>query len=172
MGVTDMTVRHYLDILSQAFLVRVLKPWHENISKRQVKSPKVYVRDSGVLHALLELPDLRALTGHPKAGPSWEGFCIEQVITRLGATPQQCFFWATQQGAELDLLVVRGTRRTGFELKLSSAPTLTPSMTIAVNDLGLDELLVLHRGPDAYPLGPKVKAVPAARLVRTDFPKS
>ena len=164
MGVTDMTVRRYLDILAQAFLVRVLKPWHENISKRQVKSPKVYLRDSGVLHTLLDLENGRALSGHPKAGPSWEGFCIEQLICRLKAEPAQCFFWATQQGAELDLLVVKGTRRTGYELKHSSAPTLTPSMRIAVNDLRLDELVVVHRGADTFRLAPKIRAVPARSL--------
>ncbi|MHB8873640.1 MAG: ATP-binding protein [Myxococcaceae bacterium] len=165
MGVTDMTVRHYLDILAQAFLVRVLKPWHENIGKRQVKSPKVYLRDSGVLHALLDIETARSLSGHPKAGPSWEGFCIEQLVARLGAEPHQCFFWATQQGAELDLLIIKGARRFGYELKLSSAPTLTPSMRIAVDDLRLDELLVIHRGTDAFRLAPKIRAVPASRLV-------
>lgn len=164
MGVTDMTVRHYLDILSQAFLVRVLKPWHENIGKRQVKAPKVYLRDSGVLHALLDLTDLRALTGHPRAGASWEGFCVEQVVDLLGAEAHQCYFWATHQGAELDLLIARGTKRTGFEFKLTSAPALTPSMRTAVADLRLDELVVVHRGPDAFQMAPKVRALPASRL--------
>ena len=165
MGVTDMTIRHYVDILAQAFLVRVLKPWHENISKRQVKSPKVYLRDSGVLHALLDIETARGLSGHPKVGPSWEGFCIEQVIDRLGAEPHQCFFWATQQGAELDLLIVKGGRRVGYELKLGSAPILRPSMRIAVEDLHLDELLVIHRGADAFRLAPKIRAVPATSIV-------
>jgi uncharacterized protein len=164
MGVTDMTVRRYLDILAQTFLVRVLKPWHENISKRQVKSPKVYVRDSGVLHALLDIETAKALSGHPKVGPSWEGFCIEQLIATLGVEPRQCFFWATQQGAELDLLVLKGTRRTGYELKLNSAPTLTPSMRIAVEDLRLDELVVVHHGTDTFRLAPKIRAVPASAL--------
>jgi predicted AAA+ superfamily ATPase len=145
--------------------VRVLKPWHENISKRQVKSPKVYLRDSGILHSLLDIDSARALSGHPKAGPSWEGFCVEQLIARLRADPAQCYFWATQQGAELDLLIVKGARRTGYELKLSSAPALTPSMRIAVQDLGLDELIVVHRGADAFTLAPKVRAVPARTLL-------
>jgi predicted AAA+ superfamily ATPase len=164
MGVTDMTVRHYLDLLSQAFMVRVLKPWHENLGKRQVKSPKVYLRDSGILHSLLDIESARGLSGHPKAGPSWEGFCIEQLIATLRADPSQCYFWATQQGTELDLLVVAGTRRTGYELKLSSAPTITPSMRIAVQDLGLDELVVVHRGADAFALAPKIRAIPASSL--------
>jgi predicted AAA+ superfamily ATPase len=164
MGVTDMTVRRYLDLLAQTFQVRVLKPWHENIGKRQVKSPKVYLRDSGILHSLLDIESARALSGHPKAGPSWEGFCIEQLIARLRVDAHQCYFWATQQGAELDLLVVTGARRTGYELKLSSAPTITPSMRIAVQDLGLDELVVVHRGADAFALAPKIRAVPASTL--------
>jgi predicted AAA+ superfamily ATPase len=164
MGVTDMTVRHYLDLLAQTFLVRVLKPWHANIGKRQVKSPKVYLRDSGVLHSLLDIDSARGLSGHPKAGPSWEGFCIEQLITGLRVDPGQCFFWATHQGAELDLLVVRGTRRTGYELKLSSAPMLTPSMRIAMHDLELEELVVVHRGVETFPLAPRIRAVPASSL--------
>jgi predicted AAA+ superfamily ATPase len=164
MGVSDMTVRHYLDILSQVFLVRLLRPWHENISKRQVKSPKVYVRDSGVLHALLDIDSSKALSGHPRAGASWEGFCLEQIISTQVLEPSQCFFWASQQGAELDLLVVRGTQRLGFEMKLTSAPRMTPSMRIALEDLKLDQLFVVHSGDDAYRLGSQVRAVPAMQI--------
>ena len=164
-GVSDATVRHYLDLLSATFVVRQLAPWHENISKRQVKSPKVYVEDSGLLHTLLDIQTPDQLERHPKVGASWEGFCLGQVIQHLGAKPQECFFWATHAGAELDLLVVRGAERRGFEFKRTAAPSLTPSMRIAVEDLNLDSLEVVHAGGDAFPLARNVRAVPLARLL-------
>jgi predicted AAA+ superfamily ATPase len=114
-GVADTTVRGYLDLLTSALVVRQLPPWHENISKRQVKAPKVYIADSGVLHSLLDLTTLDDLNGHPKVGASWEGFVLKEVIRRLGARREECYFWATHGGAELDLLVVRGKKRWGFE---------------------------------------------------------
>jgi predicted AAA+ superfamily ATPase len=160
LGVADTTVRSYADLLQQTFMIRLLPPWHENISKRQVKAPKLFLRDSGILHTLLDLRDERAVRGHPRAGASWEGFCIEQLIEHLGADERECFFWATQQGAELDLLVVRGGRRLGFELKLSSAPALTPSMRISMADLSLDRLYVLHTGPHEWQLAKGIRAVP------------
>jgi predicted AAA+ superfamily ATPase len=164
MGVADTTVRHYCDLLRQTFMVRLLAPWHENLSKRQVKAPKLYLRDTGVLHTLLGLPDMRSVRAHPHAGASWEGFCIEQLIEQLGAGERECYFWATQQGAELDLLVVRGTRRYGFELKLSSAPGLTPSMRISKKDLGLDSLDVIHPGPNTWQLAEGIRAVSISEL--------
>jgi len=166
MAVSDMTVRHYLDLLVGTFVTRTLLPWHENIGKRQVKAPKVYVRDSGLLHALLEISDLRHLDGHPKVGASWEGFCIEALIVHLRAAPSQCFFWATHGGAELDLLVVEGARRRGFEIKRTAAPSLTSSMRIAMEDLHLESLDVIHAGgQDVFPLAPRVRAVPILRML-------
>jgi hypothetical protein len=167
LGASDMTVRHYADLLTQTFMVRLLQPWHENLSKRQVKSPKVYLRDSGILHSLLDIRDVHSLRGHPKAGASWEGFCLEQVARHLGADERECFFWATHQGAELDLLVVRGSSRLGFEFKLNSAPALTASMRVALQDLRLDRLDVVHPGPETFAIAPKVRALALADLARS-----
>jgi predicted AAA+ superfamily ATPase len=166
LAVSDMTVRHYADLLAQTFMVRLLAPWHENISKRQVKSPKVYIRDSGLLHALLDVRDLRALRGHPKVGASFEGYCLEQCTRHLGADDSECFFWATHQGAELDLLVVRGGRRMGFEFKLNSAPGMTPSLRIALEDLKLDHIDVVHPGPQTFDIAPHVRALALVDLGR------
>ncbi len=163
-GVSDKTVRSYLDVLESTFVVRQLQPWHENLSKRQVKAPKVYVRDSGLLHALLGLGTEHDLLAHPKLGASWEGFTMGQVIRRLGAEPRECFFWATHGGAELDLLVVRGNVRRGFEFKRTSAPRRTRSMTIAMRDLKLDHLDVVHAGDAAFPVGDRMRAVPIEAL--------
>lgn len=165
MGVSDHTVRHYVDVLAQSFVVRLLPPWHESISKRQVKAPKVWVADSGLLHALLDVDSFSALERHPKCGASFEGHCLEQVTRRLRARPEQCFFWATQAGAELDLLIVRGSERRGFEVKYSDAPALTPSMRAAVVDLKLDSLEVLYPGKRTYSLDERVRAVPLGRLL-------
>ncbi|MGB3561638.1 MAG: ATP-binding protein [Thermoanaerobaculia bacterium] len=164
-GVTDKTVRHYLDILSAALVVRLLPPWHANVGKRQVKSPKVYIRDSGILHALLGIGDRRDLDRHPKVGASWEGLMLEQVIEQLGARPEECFFWATHSGAEIDFLWVRGRRRWGFEFKLTSAPKLTHSAMTALDVLGLQKLYVVHAGSATFPLHRKVTAIAAARLL-------
>ncbi|MBL9079643.1 MAG: ATP-binding protein [Planctomycetes bacterium] len=163
-GVADTTVRRYLDLLTATFLVRQLRPWHENLAKRQVKSPKVYLADSGLLHAVLGLRDHRDLQRHPKVGASWEGFLLEQVIAHLGAAPDECYFWATYAGAELDLLVVRGKRRIGFEFKYTEAPSVTPSMQVAKADLCLDDLVVLHGGSKSWPMADGIRAVAAARL--------
>ncbi len=165
LGTGDHTARRYLDLLSQTFVVRVLRPWHENLGKRQVKAPKVYIADSGMAHALLGIETREELTGHPKVGATWEGFLLAQVIRRLGARPDECFFWATHQGAELDLLVVRGKRRLGFEFKLAEAPGLTASMHIAQHDLKLDHLTVVHGGRENWSLSAKASAVSAAGLI-------
>ena len=164
-GVADTTVRNYLDLLTAALVVRQLPPWHENISKRQVKAPKVYIADSGLLHALLGIGTEMELDAHPKVGASWEGFALEEVIRRLGARREECFFWATHAGAELDLLVVRGRDRLGFEAKRTVAPRLTPSMRTALTDLKLQRLDVLHAGDHTFPLAPRVRAVALARLL-------
>ncbi len=163
-GVADTTVRNYLDALSATFVVRQLQPWHENLAKRQVKSPKVYLSDSGLLHALLGIESLGELESHPRLGASWEGFALEAVIRTLGARPDECHFWATHSGAELDLLIVRGGKRRGFEFKRTEAPALTPSMRIALKDLKLDQLDVVHAGRETFPLGERVRAVPLGRV--------
>jgi len=165
-AVADTTVRNYLDILSAALVVRQLQPWHENISKRQVKSPKVYLSDTGILHALLNLRTLRDVEGHPKLGASWESFVIEQIMRRLQVHPEECFFWATYSGAELDLLIVRGRKKLGFEVKRSSSPKVTPSMQNALKDLKLDRLDVIHAGNETFPMTAKIRAVALRNLLK------
>jgi hypothetical protein len=163
-GVSDMTVRRYLDLLAATFVVKQLAPWFENVGKRQVKSPKVYLTDTGLLHTLLGIRDTRELERHPKVGASWESFAIQAVVDRLGARPEECFFWATHAGAELDLLVVRGSSRLGFEIKRSVAPQMTRSMHVALGDLGLARLDVIHAGERTFPLAKRVRAVALARV--------
>jgi hypothetical protein len=165
-GVSDMTVRRYLDILAGTFMARLLPPWHENLGKRQVKSPKVYISDSGILHTLLGIASREELDRHPKVGASWEGFGLQSVVDRLGARHEECFFWRTHAGAEIDLLVVRGRRRLGFEFKRTVAPRVTPSMRVALDDLALARLDVIHAGQETYPLAPRIRAVSLARVVR------
>lgn len=164
-GVSHTTVRRYLDLLTSVFVVRRLQPWFENISKRQVRSPKVYIADSGVLHALLGLTDRTDVMSHPKVGASWEGFVVQQIVQLLRAPPEQCFHWSTYTGAELDLLVLDGSRRYGFEVKRSEAPRLTRSMRSAVETLKLDWLDVVHAGTERYRLADRVWALPAGELV-------
>jgi uncharacterized protein len=164
-GVADTTIRGYLDSLAAALVVRQLQPWHENISKRQVRAPKVYVADSGLLHALLNLRSQTDLESHPKVGASWEGFVIEQIRCRLGAERDECFFWATHAGAELDLLVVRGRTRLGFEIKRTTAPKVTPSMRHAMTDLKLKRMDVVHAGENTFPLTRDIRAVASSRLL-------
>ena len=163
-GVADTTIRRYLDILTGALVVRQLQPWHANIAKRQVKAPKVYLRDSGVLHALLGIDSMVSLNSHPKSGASWEGFLLETIIDRLRLEDEHVHFWATHTGAELDLLVVRGQRRIGIEIKRTTAPKVTPSIRSALRGLGLSEVIVVHAGQESYPLGANVRGVAAARL--------
>jgi uncharacterized protein len=164
-GVSESTVRSYLDKLASALVVRQLRPWHENLGKRQVKSPKVYLNDAGLLHALLNIRTLTDLESHPKVGASWEGFGIEQFARAVGAEPDECHFWATHAGAELDLLIVRGARRIGVEFKRTTAPAITPSMRHALADLRLSELVIIHAGPQSFDLAPKARAVALTRLL-------
>ena len=164
-GVSDMTVRRYLDLLAATFVVRVLLPWHENLGKRQVKSPKIYIADSGMLHALLNLGAREDLERHPKVGASFEGLAIASIVDRLRARWDECYFWATHAGAELDLLVVRGRTRIGFEIKRTVAPAVTPSMRIAIDDLKLSRLDVIHAGDKTFPLAPRIRAVALSRLL-------
>lgn len=156
------TTRRYLDLLTDALVVRQLHPWHANLGKSQVKSPKVYVRDSGLLHQLLGIRTARELLSHQRSGASWEGFAIEQV--RATEPHDDAWFWATHQGAELDLLLRRGDRWYGVECKRTDAPSMTRSMRIALEDLSLDRMAVLHPGSRRYPLSDKVEAVPLASL--------
>jgi uncharacterized protein len=165
-GVADTTVRSYLDVLSSAFMVRLLPPWSENLAKRQVKAPKIYLRDTGLLHALLGIRTADDLERHPKVGASWEGFLLAEVIDRLGAEARDCHFWATHNGVELDLLIVRGRRRLGFEFKRTTGPSLTRSMHVALSDLKLERLDVIHAGDSTFPLAPKIRAVAARRILQ------
>src|SRR5208282_562587 len=163
LAVNESTVRRYLDLMTGVFMVRQLPPWFENLGKRQVKSPKVYVRDTGLLHSLLGIANQRDLELHPKVGASWEGYAVEEVLKAL--RPDEAYFWATHQGAELDLLLFKRGRRIGIECKRADAPTLTPSMHIALADLKLDELRVVYPGKKRYTLAKKVEVVPLAELV-------
>lgn len=169
-GVSHPTVRKYLDVLTGAFVVRQLHPWAENVGKRIVKSPKVYLADSGLLHTLLGLTTPADVLRHPKLGASWEGFMLEQVIRLVRAHREECFFWATHGGAELDLLVVRGQRRWGFEFKRTDAPGVTPSMRSAIETLGLDQLEVVHAGATTFRLAPRIRAVAASAVVEQLIP--
>jgi len=162
LGVSESTVRRYLDLLTDAFMVRQLQPWHANLRKRQVKAPKVYVRDSGLLHQLLGIDTAKALMNHPKLGASWEGFAIEQVL--VAEPHDEAFFWATHQGAEIDLLLRRGGRLLGVECKRTDAPRVTPSIKIALADLELDRVAVVYPGERRYPLADRVEAVPVGEL--------
>jgi len=163
LAVNESTVRRYLDLLTGVFMVRQLQPWFENLGKRQVKAPKVYIRDSGLLHTLLNISTARDLALHPKVGASWEGYAIEEVIKAL--RPEASYYWATHGGAEIDLLLFKGGRRIGIECKRTDAPTLTPSMRIALEDLKLSELKVVYPGDRRYRLAPKVEVVPLRQML-------
>ncbi|MEW5988062.1 MAG: DUF4143 domain-containing protein [Chloroflexota bacterium] len=163
LGLSQSTVRRYLDLLDQLFMVRQLPPWHANLQKRQVKSPKIYFRDSGLLHYLLGIRSEVELLTHPRLGASWEGYAIEEVLKAI--RPEEAFFWATHNGAELDLLLLKDGRRLGIECKRVDAPRLTPSMRIALDDLKLDQLVVIYPGERPYPLAERVTAVPLSSFL-------
>ncbi len=162
MGLSDKTVRSYLDILTGTFMIRQLQPWFENLGKRQVKSPKIYFRDTGLYHSLLDIPDRHFLLGHPKVGASWEGFAIQQALQILH--PNAAYFWGTHAGAEIDLVFQHKGRRYGMEVKFSEAPSLTPSMRIAVSELNLERLWIVYPGNEVYPVTEKITALPLAKL--------
>jgi uncharacterized protein len=162
MAVNETTVRRYLDLLTGVFMVRQLPPWFENLGKRQVKAPKVYLRDSGLLHALLGIANQRDLEHHPKVGASWEGYAVEEVLKAL--RPDEAYYWATYNGAEIDLVIFKNGRRIGIECKRADAPTITRSMRIAVDDLKLDELMVVYPGDKRYALAKGVEVAPLAQL--------
>ena len=157
------TARRYLDLLQDLFMVRQLQPWHANLGKRQVKSLKIYIRDTGLLHYLLGIRSKQELGLHPRSGASWEGYVIEETIKAVA--PEEAYFWATHSGAELDLLLIKNGQRIGVECKRMDAPRLTPSMSIALQDLQLDRLVVLYPGPHPYQLDEKIKVLPLANLV-------
>lgn len=163
-GVSDKTVRSYLDLLTSALVVTQLRPWHENVSKRQVRAPKVSLSDTGLLHALLDLPHRVAVESHPVLGASWEGFALAQLAAGTGSRPDQRYFWATHTGAELDLLIVRGTERIGFEIKRTSAPKVTASLRSAIETLHLDRAYIVHAGQHTFPMRDGVEAVAAADI--------
>ncbi len=171
-GVGHTTVRRWLDVLVHTYVMRVLPPWHENLAKRQVKSPKVYVADTGILHSLLGIETLEGLARHPKAGASWESFCMEAVVARLGARWDQCWFWATHASAEIDLVVMTGSHRLGFEFKRTSGPGVTPSMRIALEDLRLDHIDVVHSGNRTFPMADRIRAVALERVLSDIEPLS
>jgi predicted AAA+ superfamily ATPase len=162
LGLSDKTVRGYLDILTGTYMVRQLQPWFENLGKRQVKAPKVYFRDSGLLHHLMDISTRHQLLGHPKVGASWEGFAVEQVLRAF--EPSGAYFWSTHGGAELDLVFQHQGKRLGFEIKFAEAPKTTASMRTAQADLRLDHLYVIHPGPHGYPMEPGITAVPLAQV--------
>lgn len=164
LGSSEPTARRYLDILSGTYVVRQLPPWFENLKKRQVKAAKVYVRDSGIFHSLLDIADRTALDSHPKLGASWEGFAIEQILSVTG--DRNAYFWATHAGAELDLLVFHGGKRLGFEFKYSEKPTTSKSMHVALADLALDHLYVVHPGKHEFPLTETITAIPLPKVLQ------
>jgi uncharacterized protein len=164
LAVSEGTVGHYLEIMEKALVVRTLKPWHVNIDRRQVKAPKVLIRDSGLLHALLGIPTLRDLERHPLLGASWEGFVLQQAAARVEADASETFFWATHGGAELDMLWVKGSRRIGFEAKRTSAPEVTKSLRSAISVLGLHHSYVIHAGTETFPLAKDITALAASRI--------
>ena len=165
MGIADTTVRRYLDILTGAFMVRQLAPWHENISKRQVKSPKIYFRDSGILHAFLALESHAALMAHPKLAASWEGFALVAIVEAWRAEEREAFFSSSHGQAELDLLLLRGTERIGYEIKYTSRPSFTRSMRIAMQDLKLARLHLVHPGAGTFSFAENVRAIGLGELV-------
>lgn len=163
-GVSESTVRRYLDLLTSTFVVRRLQPWHENLKKRQVKSPKIFLADSGLLHTLLNLEVLEDVLSHPKLGASWEGFAQEAVVTRLGARRDEVYFWATHAGAEIDLVIFRGRKRLGFEFKRTVAPRVSRSMHTALSDLQLERIDVVYAGEETFPMAEKIRALPLSRV--------
>jgi len=159
LGIANTSIRNYLDILSGTFMMRELHPWIINIKKRQVKSPKIYFRDTGILNALLGIENFEDLRIHPKLGSLWEGLALEEIIRFHGASENDCYFWATHSGAELDLLIVQGSKKLGFEFKYTDNPKLTKSMQIAMRDLDLTSLTVIFPNKTNFPLTEKIRAI-------------
>ncbi len=156
-----------MDVLQDLFMVRQLQPWYENLGKRQVKTPKIYFRDTGLLHYLLGIRTEQELALHPRSGASWEGYVIEETIK--AAQPEEVYFWGTHSGAELDLLLIKNGRRIGIECKRMDAPQLTLSMRTALDDLKLDQILVLYPGLHPYPIAERIMAVPLRSITETGW---
>lgn len=167
LGISEPTVRRYLDLLAGLFLIRSLPPWHENLAKRQVKAPKVYLRDTGILHHLLGIRTRDDLLAHPKCGASWEGYAVEETLKLV--QPDDAYFWRTHTGAELDLLLLKNGKRLGVEVKRADAPALAPSMRIALADLELDHLTVLYPGEKSYTIAQRVTVVPFSVVAEGDL---
>ncbi len=176
LGLSDNTVRRYLDILSGTYMIRILTPWHENISKRQLKTPKIYFKDSGLLHALIGIEQKKQLLLDPRLGAFWEGFALEEIIRTFQAAPEECYYWGTSGDGELDLLLVKRGKRLGFEFKYGDNPKTTKSMHNALKDLSLDHLAVIYPGEDIYPLSDKITAYGlqsiATGAFKEKFPRS
>ncbi len=167
LGASDHTVRRYLDILVGTFIIRLLSPWYENLGKRQVKSPKIYFRDSGILNALLGISTEHDLDFHPKLGAIWEGFAIEEICRQLQVRAEDCYFWKTQAGAELDLFILKNGKRLGFEIKYTDYPKITASMRIALHDLKLDHLFIIYPGNETFSLDSKITVQGLGRPLET-----
>jgi len=163
LGISESSVRRYLDLLTDVFMIRQLKPWYANLKKRQVKAPKIYLRDSGILHHLLGIKSTRELLSHPKSGASWEGYVLEEVIRAI--EPDDVYFWATHNGAEIDLVFLKNGRMYGVECKRQDAPTLTPSMKIALSDLRLERIAVIYPGKHGYALSKRINVVPFEAVI-------
>ena len=165
LDLSSVTIKKYLDILTGTFMIRELQPWHENIKKRQVKTAKIYFRDSGLLHLFLNIHSYDELSVNPKVGASWEGFALESILTHLKTDSEESYFWATHNQAELDLLIIKGQKRIGFEFKYSKMPKLTPSMQIAGTDLKLDQLIVIYAGDKRFKLATDVECIPLEHYI-------
>jgi predicted AAA+ superfamily ATPase len=163
LNIGQSSTRRYFDLLTDLFMIRQLPPWHANLKKRQVKSPKLYFRDTGLLHLLLGIHTERDLLTHPQCGASWEGYLIEEVLRAV--EPQEAFFWATHQGAEIHLVLVKDGRLLGVECKMADAPRLTPSIRIALEDLKLERIAVVYPGPQRYHLTNNVEVVPLTAAI-------
>ena len=162
LSASEPTARHYLDLLCGTYMVRRLQPWHTNLGKRELKAPKIYVRDSGLLHRLLGITDRASLLSHPKLGASWEGFALEQILAACGA--EDTYYWATHNGAELDLVLFRRGKAWGVEFKVGDGPTMTKSLQIALGDLKLERAWIVHAGTKTYPVNERVDALPLHKL--------
>ncbi|MFN3490603.1 MAG: ATP-binding protein [Anaerolineales bacterium] len=167
LNISESTVRNYLDLLTDLFMIRQLRPWFANLSKRQVKSPKIYFRDTGLLHYLLGIKSEHDLFLHPRVGASWEGYAVEEIIK--SKKPDEVYFWATYSGAELDMLFIKNNKRIGIECKRMDAPKLTPSMKTAMQDLALDELIVVYPGSQPYPLTDKIQVLPLQNFLQLEY---
>ena len=163
LGINDKTARSYMDILTETYMIHQIQPWHENISKRQVKSSKIYFHDTGLLHSLLDLRDFHAITGHPQVGASWEGFAMVQVLRTM--RPSQLYYWATYRGAELDMLFVVNGKRYGIEFKFREAPDKTKSMTTAIESLKFNKLLIVYLGEKSWPVNKKISVCPIDKVI-------